>query len=80
MEDEIGTCDTCGTEYDTWSRDGRCGDCGECRTHCTHVKQNDDEIVWQSTITVGMVKHMSSDEILALVETLDDAVMQIVGE
>lgn len=35
--DLIGTCDTCGTEYDAWSREGRCGDCGECRTHCTHT-------------------------------------------
>lgn len=37
--DEIGTCDTCGTEYDTWSRDGRCGDCGECSYHCTHAER-----------------------------------------
>lgn len=35
-DEEIGTCDTCGGEYELASREGRCGECGECAEHCKH--------------------------------------------
>lgn len=39
----VGTCDTCGTDYDVSSREGRCGDCGECSQHCTHNENENEE-------------------------------------
>jgi hypothetical protein len=39
VNDEVanyGTCDTCGSKYDTASRMNRCGDCGDCEYCCNH--------------------------------------------
>lgn len=58
MNDEklIGTCDTCGTEYDVSSRDGRCGDCGECSVHCEHAERLPERINVMKVVTYDVAK------------------------
>jgi hypothetical protein len=44
------------------------------------AETDEEEVVWQSTITAGMVKHLSHSDIEALSDELNDAIVAVCND